>query len=330
MPSPADTMSVLIMSMFVVSTILLLSSTATLAFSTRIVENGTFNDKSGPLYAENSKGGAMKKAYNDDALFAFHMMTQRQKIRDYAAMDTYVNTASLWNQAWHDSFVRNGLTDFVPPLTDSLSVLVVGDRYRGPAADGGMQVVSDDDTSAAISAGSIGGDIDGSTEIDSANNNESGGLGDSSCSFLAAVFGDENNMSLNNNDGSDDSGGKRGSALGQVSYDCIMDQGVIANLCADLSNEISDSSECNLDMARLLYEATKRLRDMGIYVATTPPLSARTKECLMEMGESFGLQWEFDLDGISDENQVVSVARKHYAGELPPGWQSFRSRGLHE
>lgn len=90
------------------------------------------------LYAADNSGnsgggGALsKKAYNDDALFNYHMMTQKQKIKDYSAMDTYVNTASLWNLAWHDSFVRNGLADFVPPLTDSLNVLVVGSRYQGP------------------------------------------------------------------------------------------------------------------------------------------------------------------------------------------------------
>ena len=86
--------------------------------------NNSGNNNSG------GSGALSKKAYNDDALFNYHMMTQKQKIKDYSAMDTYVHTASLWNMAWHDSFVRNGLADFVPPLTDSLNVLVVGSRIR--------------------------------------------------------------------------------------------------------------------------------------------------------------------------------------------------------
>ena len=75
-----------------------------------------------------TKGGPLgKPSYSNDAFFEWHMQVQRQKIRDYVAMDTYVDTDKLWNLAWHDSFVRNGLSDFVPPLTDTLNVLVVGE-----------------------------------------------------------------------------------------------------------------------------------------------------------------------------------------------------------
>ena len=104
-------------------TLWLLSTTITYAFTT--YRRPIFNLES--ILAESSNDDALgKKAYNDDALFNFHMITQRQKIRDYSAMDTFIDTNSLWNLAWHDSFVRNGLSDFVPPLTDSLNVLVVG------------------------------------------------------------------------------------------------------------------------------------------------------------------------------------------------------------
>lgn len=92
-----------------------------------------------------------------------------------------------------------------------------------------------------------------------------------------------------------------------------MDQGLLA----DLNN--------NEEMGKLLYEATKRIRDMGIYVANTPPLSDETKEYLLRLGEVLGLQWVFDLDGISNENESVSVARK-----IPMihkvGWQTFAGK----
>lgn len=285
-----------------------------------------------------SSGALGKPAYNDNALFNFHMMTQAQKIRDYSAMDTYVDTNSLWNLAWHDSFVRNGLSDFVPPLTDSLNVLVVGDRYRGPTGEGperlpdderpeGLPIDAtvgvDDDAIAAVAAvvSAPSHPIEAATEEDTESAEEPNHLQrnpqqDSSCSFLAAVFDCDEDAYVNNSGGS-------GSALDLESYDCIMDQGLISDLCS------STGENSNMeDVARLLYEATKRIRDGGIYVANTPPLSSETKEYLTTLGQTLGLQWVFDMDGISDEKLSVSVARKYFNKELPPGWQSFWSRGL--
>lgn len=269
-----------------------------------------------------------KKAYNDDALFQFHMMTQRQKIRDYSAMDTYVNTKSLWNLAWHDSFVRNGLADFVPPLTDSLSVLVVGNRFQGPTtAVGEIEDTKDDTTSStsgaineeeedlvAVKAAVNDDDVEEDAESRSTQQSQ-----DSSCSFLAAVFDDNNRF------GEDESSSSSSSSteLEFTSYDCIMDKGVMADLCASADNDDSNNDYKNKkDMARLLYEATKRIRESGVYVANTPPMSIETKEYLTKLGEYLGLQWEFDLDGISNDDLSVSVARKF--GSCPTiGWQSM-------
>jgi len=273
------------------------------------------------LYAETNKGGggAIKKAYNDDALFNFHMMTQRQKIRDYSAMYTYVNTQSMWNLAWHDSFVRNGLSDFVPPMTDELNVLVVGNQYQGPTDE--IAVVEDQDQEVAANTDSAAvAPIAGAAENDAleaaASTENSSAIQkseDSSCSFLAAVFDNTNKLGEGENDNSSSD------ELNFVSYDCIMDQGLIADLCASADMNDNKAKE---DMARLLYEATKRIREMGIYVANTPPMSEETKEYLNNLGQLLGLQWEFTLDGISDEKKTVSVARKF--GSVPTiGWQKM-------
>lgn len=280
-------------------------------------------------------GGLSKKAYNDDALFNFHIMTQRQKIRDYSAMDTYVNTASLWNLAWHDSFVRNGLADFVPPLTDSLSVLVVGNRYQGPtgAAVGKIiDFVEDEqlDSSTAISAefyneqsdstpikaAAIDDDVVIHEEAESSEPSFIQQSQDSSCSFLAAVFDDNNKFDTAESSSSS-------TELELTSYDCIMDRGLMADLCASADNEDGNNNYKNkIDMARLLFEATKRIRECGVYVANTAPISLETKEYLIQLGDYLGLQWEFDLDGISDDNLSVSVARKF--GSCPTiGWQTM-------
>ena len=272
------------------------------------------------FYAESDKtnnGKLSKKAYNDDALFQFHMMTQRQKIRDYSAMDSYINTESLWNLAWHDSFVRNGLMDFVPPLTDSLNVMVVGSKYQGPSASGEIEGMRDEKSSTLVEINKV----ELETDTDSAFTakvalDESSYVErpqDSSCSFLAAVFDDSSNQNEKSSS----------TELQFNSYDCIMDKGVMADLCTSIDDDDSSNNYKNKkDMARLLYEATRRIRECGIYVANTPPMSSETKEYLNKLGEYLGLQWEFDLDGISDDQLSVSVARKF--GSCPTiGWQSM-------
>mmetsp|Transcript_30172 Transcript_30172/g.60610 ORF Transcript_30172/g.60610 Transcript_30172/m.60610 type:complete len:328 (+) Transcript_30172:66-1049(+) len=292
----------------------------TLTSNSRSIKGGSITSLH---YAEdnNTSGGGplSKRAYNDDALFKFHMMTQMQKIRDYSAMDTYVNTESLWNLAWHDSFVRNGLADFVPPLTDGLSVLVVGNRFQGPTAVGELEDTKGDQssTSAEINEEDLdstfvkadASDGDASDESNSARQSQ-----DSSCSFLAAVFNDDSTFDEDESSSTD---------LEFTSYDCIMDKGVMADLCASADDDSSSNNYKNKkDIARLLYEATKRIRESGVYVANTSPMSLETKEYLSKLGEYLGLQWEFDLDGISDDNLSVSVARKF--GSCPTiGWQSM-------
>lgn len=243
-----------------------------------------------------SSGALGKKSYNDGALYSFHMLTQAQKNRDYSAMDTYVDTNSLWNLAWHDSFVRNGLSDFVPPLTDTLNVLVV--EGSGGASDG-IAVVEEDVNDPTIVTTQTKSPTEGAASL-----NPLQKVDDSSCSFLAAVFDRDENDKENNEPGED----RRGS-LDVASYDCIMDRGLMADLCA--------SGNDRENLGRLLWEATKRIRENGIYVANTPPLSSEMKEYLTVLGKWLGLQWEFDLDGISDTDISVNVARKYWDGELP-------------
>ena len=264
----------------------------------------------------------VKLAYNDGALFGFHMLTQAQKIRDYSAMDTYVDTASLWDQAWHDSFVRNGLSDFVPPLTDNLDVLVVGSNYEA-SEDGGLAAAAVDGRGkAGLDSGDGEGAAAPTVSVEGVEPSAAGSplqvanaaREDSSCSFLASIFDDESGLT---------SGGEN---LDAESYDCIMDRGLLAGLFGSGGGEGNEEE----DVARLLYQATRRLRDCGIYVASTPPLSRKAKEYLTRAGERLGLQWVFDLDGISDDKASVNVARKYFKDELPPGWQSFWAKGLRE
>ena len=50
---------------------------------------------------------------------------------------------------------------------------------------------------------------------------------------------------------------------------------------------------------------------------TNGPLSEQSKDYLLRMGDLLGLQWQFELDGISDDNICVNVARKYFKEELP-------------
>jgi hypothetical protein len=268
--------------------------------------------------SKSSDGGAIKKAYNDNALFNFHMMTQAQKIRDYSAMDTFVDTQSLWNLAWHDSFVRNGLSDFVPPMTGELNVLVVGGQNQ-QLINGETNVLAGDEDKIDISNNNLDSNVsEGGTnasKVEALKYQPSlqHVQRDSSCSFLASIFDENSDIKSSSRESN--------TALEFVMYDCIMDEGLIADLVRT-STDTGISNKNKQDVARLLLEATKRIREMGIYVANTQPMSTETKEYLEMLGEMLGLQWEFDLDGLSDEKTSVNVARKF--GTCPTiGWQTM-------
>ena len=89
-------------------------------------------------------------------------------------------------------------------------------------------------------------------------------------------------------------------------YDCIVDQGLLS---AVLNNEET--------VQELLLEAAVALREHGIYVLVTQNLTDETKSLLESMSLDAGLEWEFELDGISDETSQVSVARRFCTGAMP-------------
>ena len=316
-------------------------------------------------------GGPLgKPSYTDDTFFKWHMETQRQKIRDYVCLDTYVDTDKLWNLAWHDSFVRNGLSDFVPPLTDTLNVLVVGENNMDPDTLLSSESTTVVTTSTSTSApdAQVTGDVSAATTTSSSTDSavataasdsefdtlvdmedvqdqdeedddfgviidvvdredqqesqsqsssitapDNKPLQDSSCSFLSAILNENIDDETANN-----------SALGFATYDCIMDRGVMATLQSSLDQQGGDQDTTtakygyNEDISRLLLEVTKRIREHGVYVMqTNGPLSTKSKDYLLRMGDLLGLQWQFELDGISDDNICVNVARKYFKEELP-------------
>jgi hypothetical protein len=89
-------------------------------------------------------------------------------------------------------------------------------------------------------------------------------------------------------------------------YDCIVDQG--------LMRAVLDHEEI---VRELLLEAAVALREHGIYVLVTKTLSAETKALLEQHSIEAGFEWNFELDGISDDASQVSVARRFNTGKMP-------------
>jgi hypothetical protein len=74
-----------------------------------------------------------------------------------------------------------------------------------------------------------------------------------------------------------------------------------------------------VNVGLLLLEAARRVKEHGVYVMVTKvgTLSSDMKENLVDIGILLGVEWKFDLDGISDNKTSVSVARKYFTDELP-------------
>ena len=68
-------------------------------------------------------------SYSDDWLFSFHNKCQNEK-------QLITNSLTIWNEQeqqsqreileWQESFQRNGLADFTPPMSAGLNCLMVG------------------------------------------------------------------------------------------------------------------------------------------------------------------------------------------------------------
>mmetsp|Transcript_16021 Transcript_16021/g.40188 ORF Transcript_16021/g.40188 Transcript_16021/m.40188 type:complete len:244 (+) Transcript_16021:1-732(+) len=94
-----------------------------------------------------------------------------------------------------------------------------------------------------------------------------------------------------------------------AAYDCIVDQGLMDRILV-----LENSHETIRD---LLEEAAIAIADLGIYVLITKELTEDSRKILQDYGLKAGLEWQFELDGISDDTQVVSVARRFCTGEMP-------------
>ena len=297
---------------------------------------------------------AKKPSYSDNWLLNFHLWDQNEK-------QLVTNSLTKWNEVirdqqatiieWQDSFQRNELADFTPPMSNGMNCLMVGDdfdfvddvngnrrvklpweeepeaqvtslRVLGESLDdtkGDDSILSmddttdtnkethDDDDEVIITINSSDDDVD-------ANRNQSvpGAIvpqgftpGTNGQMIRTQLVTPSSTAAPESSKGIRSLDSNRQAAI----YDCIVDQGLMDRIMA-----LDNSEQTVRD---LLEEAAVAIKDLGIYVLVTRELSMESRKMLEEYGLEAGLEWQFELDGISDETQVVSVARRFCTGEMP-------------
>jgi len=297
-------------------------------------------------------------SYSDNWLLNFHNWDQSEK-------QLVTNSLAAWNEEirneqatiieWQDSFQRNGLADFTPPMSNGLNCLMVGDDFgavnnkedNNPCVklpweeeseaqitslrvlDESVTATMEDDvvtktiedynksapTEAVINS-SADNDID--MEFDSSLNSDvdenKGGELSTAGKTLVGTNGGGVRTELVPRDTtipsmkSDRSSAIRAHNTRAATYDCIVDQGLMSRILV-----LENSQET---VRELLEEAAIAIKDLGIYVLVTEELTQESRDMLEEYGLEAGLEWQFELDGISD-GQVVSVARRFCTGEMP-------------
>lgn len=265
-------------------------------------------------------------SYSDNFLLRFHNQAQDAK-------QTETNSLNLWNEElakeqlsvkeWQDAFQRNGLADFTPPMSAGLNCLMVGapDEYGNklPWEDEAEAAATPLRISEKATRKVIGVPIrdaivlsESRKEVPSRTTTLPGPAdivvstgGDPKATSKAAASKATASLS-------------KASQIPAASYDCIIDQGLLDSVIALSAHDDNNDNDSNKAVQDLLLEAATALREFGIYVCmSAEPLSAETKRRLEEASELAGLEWQFELDGLLESGEIVSVARRYNNGALP-------------
>jgi len=315
--------------------------------------DGDGDDNDGKIDWNPEKNAKIAQApsYSDNWLLNFHLWDQSEK-------QLVTNSLTVWNEVirdqqatiieWQDSFQRNDLADFTPPMSNGMNCLMVGDGFdEVDDRDGNrrLKLPWEEEPEAQITSlrvleesvesigeiadetGSIASmDEDNQSDevvitIDTDNDNEDKDISKS------IVSSTESGRSTTGTNGAmirtelvapdSETASSSSSAIRAqdanrqaAAYDCIVDQGLMDRI---LALENSDQT-----VRELLEEAAIAIKDLGIYVLVTKELTDDSRRILEDYGLKAGLEWQFELDGISDDTQVVSVARRFCTGEMPP------------
>lgn len=216
-----------------------------------------------------------------------------------------LETEDNWKE-WHYSFSRNGLTDFLPQFSDHITCCLIG---GGDGNDNGVV-----EGHSLPGTSKLGSQLP--WQVDS----------DAGCTITRGVDADQSaTTDTNLQHKSNAMHGKLSTATTSIiesdekGFDCILDGGVMNAVMDALPENVTWHSRAGpkalLELHSLMSEANAAIREFGIYVAITDgPVPNHAKEYLVAMGEVMGMQWKFELDGLSSEDYCVSVARKYYNG----------------
>lgn len=219
-----------------------------------------------------------------------------------------LETEDNWKE-WHYSFSRNGLTDFLPQFSAHISCCLIGggDDNNGNA---GRSI-------AGRSTSQLGTQLPWQVDSDASCSITHGGVADQSATATTsdAHLLHKSNAVLGNLATATTSMIESG----EEGFDCILDGGVMNAVVSSLPDTVTWHSRAGpqalLELHSLMQEANAAIREFGIYVAITDgPVPNHAKEYLVAMGEVMGMQWKFELDGLSNEEYSVSVARKFFSG----------------
>eukprot|EP00980_Cylindrotheca_fusiformis_P000252 scaffold54_cov110-Cylindrotheca_fusiformis.AAC.10 len=272
---------------------------------------------------DNGSGGG---SYSDGFLMKFHNQAQDEKQGE-------TNALAQWNEQleqeqqrsvkeWQDSFQRNGFADFTPPMSLGLNCLMIGGEDDDDDDDD-TKLPWEDDAEASVTtmrmtaaeSQSIQFQDSGSSSSSSTNAMVQVGMGNANddddgrrSSITKSKTG--SSMPFSNNNKKKNMGLSVNPKMA-AAYDCIVDRGLLNGII-----ELNDHGDNNNDavVQELLWDAATALREHGIYVfVSNKSLLPETKSLLEECGEMAGLEWEFELDGISSSSSSSSVVNAHHA-----------------
>jgi len=215
-----------------------------------------------------------------------------------------LSTEQEWKD-WHYSFSMNGFTDFLPQFNDHISCMAIDLNDDGDQTVSGIFDGVDDSGNDPLS------EIESTTRLPWQYGD---GFDDVVASSSITNVASNQLSQILATDGS----GSIDKAI-NTGYDCIIDGGVMNGILSTLPSTVTWHSRTGppalLDLVKLLNEASKAIRELGIYVSiTNEEVPDYAKQYLDAMGEMIGMEWSYDLDGLSKEGYHVSVARKYFAG----------------
>jgi hypothetical protein len=253
------------------------------------------------LQAWNDNDLGRTPSYSDDWLLDMHNAVQGTKQLITNAVTPYnekleeeATEASILE--WQEAFQLNGLADFTPPMTAvGMNCLMVGADIDAPNPNQRNHFQTklpwEEEAGADITNLMVVLDEDGSSSTKS----HASGIIPIHTKLVprAATAAAELSSCLTV---------RKEAAV----YDCIVDQGLLGS--------VLDQPE---QVKQLLREAAIALREYGIYVLTTHDLTKQHQTLLESLTNDCGLEWQFELAGVSDDCTQVSVARRFNTGAMP-------------